>query len=129
MNRLIHTQNARNLLLTCARVVVIVGSSSAQVWAQVEPVPKSLSPLPEARFFDTRPTVGAPLAPQYRMNRQPAEADASQPGRQMPAATGEASQTAPAVKGTTKAPMSDGGKAKPSTDCVKSSGESEPNCV
>jgi hypothetical protein len=120
MNRLIQTRNARNLLLTCTRAVVIAATCGVPVWAQVEPVPKSISPLPEARFFDTRPTVGAPLAPQYR-NRQPAEADAARPDIPSPAAKGEASQAAPAVNGTTKAPRTD--------ECVNSTSESASKCV
>ena len=129
MNRFIQTRKARSLLFTCTRAVVIAATCSAPVWAQVEPVPKSVSPLPEARFYDTRPTVGAPLAPQYRMNRQPAEADATQPAGQPPAPKGDGSQLAPAVNGNTNAPRSANGKAEQSPACVKLTNDSSSKCV
>lgn len=128
MNHHTHTENAGNALLTCARVVVIAGTC-APLWAQVvEPVPKSVSPLPEARFFDTRPIVGAPLAPQYR-NRQPAEADATQPERQPSSAKGEPSQAGPVTKAPVEKPMPADGKSERSKDCEKVSTESGTKCV
>ena len=128
MNRYLSHSSTTLLRRTSLTFMVMLAAAfSASAWAQ-EPVPKSLSPVPEARFFDTQPTVGAPLAPSYRAGSQLSAASAVQPGVPVPRAKA-AAQPVPVANRLVESPLSaDGGMVRP-PPCSALSGEAKQKCI
>ena len=128
MNRFIRCSPVpRRRLASLARVALVAAAVSASAWAQ-EPVPKSLSPVPEVRFFESQPTVGAPLNPAYRASPGLNAASAAQPGG--PASRAKtASQPVRAAKGAVGSPLAADGSAARTPPCDSLSGETRQKCI
>jgi hypothetical protein len=104
MNRSIrHIPTTQRGLSGLIRAAIVAVAFSPSAWAQ-EPVPKSISPLPEVRFFESQPTVGAPLSPAYRASPQLAAASAARPGGPVPRARA-ASPPVPAAQSALQSPL------------------------
>jgi hypothetical protein len=128
MNRFISINSrARQPRFSLAHLAMVAAVFSASAWAQ-EPIPKNLSPVPEARFFETQPVVGAPLTPAYRAGPPSAAASAVQPG--IPVARVKAiSHVLPATQRSVGTPLAaDGGTAR-SQPCDTLLGEARQKCV
>ena len=106
---------------------MLAAAFSASAWAQ-EPVPKSLSPVPEVRFYESRPTVGAPLSPAYQAGPQLAAASAAQSGAPVTRSKAGSQPVPVAKRALGSPPAADGGMAR-AQPCDALFAEAKQKCI